>query len=59
MRDGSPSSTVVSTCRIARALGLEEAGLDRYDGYSIREYRVSAVDAGLASDYIWAIAEDR
>src|SRR6202035_1943149 len=36
-----------------------ESGLDRYDGYSIREYRRQRGDLhGLASDYIWSIAED-
>jgi signal transduction histidine kinase/ligand-binding sensor domain-containing protein/CheY-like chemotaxis protein len=36
-----------------------ESGLDRYDGYSIREYRRQrGALHGLASDYIWSIAED-
>ncbi|MBL8268838.1 MAG: response regulator [Steroidobacter sp.] len=36
-----------------------ESGLDRYDGYSIREYRRErGNDYGLASDYVWKIAED-
>jgi signal transduction histidine kinase/ligand-binding sensor domain-containing protein/CheY-like chemotaxis protein len=36
-----------------------ESGLDRYDGYSVREYRRQrGAEHGLASDYIWSIAED-
>jgi signal transduction histidine kinase/CheY-like chemotaxis protein/streptogramin lyase/HPt (histidine-containing phosphotransfer) domain-containing protein len=36
-----------------------ESGLDRYDGYTMHEYRRRRGDAhGLASDYIWSIAED-
>ena len=36
-----------------------ESGLDRYDGYSIRAYRRErGNERGLASDFIWTIAED-
>ncbi len=36
-----------------------ESGLDRYDGYSMREYRRErGNEHALASDYIWSIAED-
>ncbi len=36
-----------------------EAGLNRYDGYTIRSYNRSRNNPqGLANDYIWKIAED-
>ena len=36
-----------------------ESGLDRFDGYAVREYRRErGNDQGLASDYVWALAED-
>src|SRR6202023_3086097 len=60
MRDGLSQSTVMSILQDRQGylwLGTESR-LDRYDGYSIREYRRQRGDAGLASDYIWAIAED-
>jgi len=61
MRDGLSQSTVMSFLQDSQGylwLGTE-SGLDRYDGYSIREYRRQRGNAsGLASDYIWAIAED-
>jgi signal transduction histidine kinase/ligand-binding sensor domain-containing protein/DNA-binding response OmpR family regulator len=61
MRDGLSQSTVMSFLQDSQGylwLGTE-SGLDRYDGYSIREYRRQRGKAsGLASDYIWAIAED-
>jgi signal transduction histidine kinase/ligand-binding sensor domain-containing protein/DNA-binding response OmpR family regulator len=60
-RDGLSQSTVMSILQDAQGylwLGTQ-SGLDRYDGYSIREYRRQRGNsAGLASDYIWAIAED-
>jgi ligand-binding sensor domain-containing protein len=60
-RDGLSQSTVMSILQDAQGylwLGTQ-SGLDRYDGYSIREYRRQrGYSAGLASDYIWAIAED-
>jgi signal transduction histidine kinase/ligand-binding sensor domain-containing protein/CheY-like chemotaxis protein len=59
--DGLSQSTVMSILQDSQGylwLGTE-SGLNRYDGYSIREYRRQrGNDAGLASDYIWAIAED-
>jgi signal transduction histidine kinase/ligand-binding sensor domain-containing protein/CheY-like chemotaxis protein len=61
MRDGLSQSTVMSFLQDSQGylwLGTE-SGLDRYDGYSFREYRRQRGNAsGLASDYIWAIAED-
>src|SRR5215469_11332499 len=60
-RDGLSQSTVMSFLQDSQGylwLGTE-SGLDRYDGYSIREYRRQRGNsAGLASDYVWAIAED-
>ena len=61
VRDGLSQSTVMSILQDSQGyLWLAtESGLDRYDGYSIREYhRQRGDDAALASDYIWAIAED-
>ena len=61
LRDGLSQSAVMSVLQDSQGylwLGTE-SGLDRYDGYSIREYHRQRGDsAGLASDYIWAIAED-
>jgi ligand-binding sensor domain-containing protein len=61
MRDGLSMSTVNSILQDSQGyLWLAtESGLDRYDGYSIREYRRERGNVlGLASDYIWAMAED-
>ncbi len=61
MRDGLSQSTVMSILQDSQGyLWLAtESGLDRYDGYSIREYRrARGNDHALASDYIWSIAED-
>ena len=61
VRDGLSQSTVMSILQDSQGyLWLAtESGLDRYDGYSIREYRRERGSAGgLANDYIWAIAED-
>lgn len=61
MRDGLSQSTVMSMLQDSQGfLWLAtESGLDRYDGYSIREYRRErGNDRGLASDFIWQIAED-
>jgi ligand-binding sensor domain-containing protein len=61
VRDGLSQSTVMSILQDSQGyLWLAtESGLDRYDGYSIREYRRQRGDAdGLASDYVWSIAED-
>ncbi|HEY0342875.1 MAG TPA: two-component regulator propeller domain-containing protein, partial [Steroidobacteraceae bacterium] len=60
MRDGLSQSTVMSFLQDREGylwLGTE-SGLDRYDGYSMHEYRRQRGSNGLASDYIWAIAED-
>jgi signal transduction histidine kinase/ligand-binding sensor domain-containing protein/DNA-binding response OmpR family regulator len=61
MRDGLSQSTVMSILQDSQGfLWLAtESGLDRYDGYSIREYRRErGNEHGLASDFIWSIAED-
>src|SRR5919112_712072 len=61
MRDGLSQGTVMSILQDSQGyLWLAtESGLDRYDGYSIREYRRErGNEHGLASDYIWKIAED-
>src|ERR1700722_7042912 len=59
--DGLSQGTVISFLQDSQGylwIGTE-SGLDRYDGYSIKEYRRQRGDThGLASDYIWAIAED-
>ena len=61
MREGLSQSTVMSILQDSQGyLWLAtENGLDRYDGYGIREYRrTRAPQGGLASDYVWKIAED-
>src|SRR6201985_1159631 len=61
VRDGLSQSSVMSILQDSQGyLWLAtESGLDRYDGYSIREYRRQRGDGrALASDYVWAIAED-
>ncbi|HWK72898.1 MAG TPA: two-component regulator propeller domain-containing protein [Povalibacter sp.] len=61
MREGLSQSTVMSILQDREGyLWLAtESGLDRYDGYTIREYRRERGDEhGLASDYIWKIAQD-
>jgi signal transduction histidine kinase/ligand-binding sensor domain-containing protein/CheY-like chemotaxis protein/HPt (histidine-containing phosphotransfer) domain-containing protein len=61
MRDGLSQSTVNSILQDSQGyLWLAtESGLDRYDGYAIREFRRERGNAnGLASDYIWSIVED-
>jgi signal transduction histidine kinase/ligand-binding sensor domain-containing protein/CheY-like chemotaxis protein len=60
-RDGLSQSTVNDILQDSKGyLWLAtESGLDRYDGYSIREYRRERGNIhALASDYIWSIAED-
>jgi signal transduction histidine kinase/ligand-binding sensor domain-containing protein/DNA-binding response OmpR family regulator len=61
MREGLSQSTVMTILQDSRGylwLGTE-SGLDRYDGYSIREYRRERGNPqALAGDYIWKIAED-
>ena len=61
MRDGLSQSTVMSILQDSHGfLWLAtESGLNRYDGYSIREYRRErGNEHALASDYVWSIAED-
>lgn len=61
VRDGLSQSTVMSILQDSQGFlwFATESGLNRYDGYSIREYRRErGNDHGLASDYIWKIAED-
>ena len=61
MRDGLSQSTVMSILQDSQGfLWLAtESGLDRYDGYSIREYRRErGNENALASDYVWKVAED-
>ena len=61
MRDGLSQSTVNGILQDSQGyLWLAtESGLDRYDGYSIREYRRErGNEHGLASDYIWSMVED-
>lgn len=60
-RDGLSQGTVMSLLQDSQGylwIGTE-SGLDRYDGYAIKAYRRQRGDShSLASDYIWAIAED-
>jgi signal transduction histidine kinase/ligand-binding sensor domain-containing protein/CheY-like chemotaxis protein/HPt (histidine-containing phosphotransfer) domain-containing protein len=61
VRDGLSMGTVNSILQDSEGYVwlATESGLDRYDGYSIREYRRQRGSLhGLASDYIWSIAED-
>src|SRR5437879_2228551 len=61
VRDGLSQSTVMSILQDSQGyLWLAtESGLDRYDGYSIHEYRRERGRAGgLANDYTWTNAED-
>ncbi|MEJ0035373.1 MAG: two-component regulator propeller domain-containing protein [Gammaproteobacteria bacterium] len=61
IRDGLSQSTVMSFLQDSQGylwIGTE-SGLNRYDGYSIREYRRERGDEhGLANDYVWSIVED-
>src|SRR3569833_3128489 len=62
VRDGLSLSTVMSILQDSQGylrLGTE-SGLNRYDGYSVREYRRErGNDRALANDYVWSLAEDR
>jgi signal transduction histidine kinase/ligand-binding sensor domain-containing protein/CheY-like chemotaxis protein len=61
MRDGLSMSTVNAMLQDSQGYFwlATENGLDRYDGYSIREYRRRRGDPhALASDYVWSIVED-
>ena len=61
MRDGLSQSTVMSILQDSQGylwLGTE-SGLNRYDGYSVHEYRrARGNEQGLANDYVWSLAED-
>jgi signal transduction histidine kinase/ligand-binding sensor domain-containing protein/CheY-like chemotaxis protein len=61
MRDGLSMSTIY--CILQDSQGYiwlaTEGGLNRYDGYSVRQFRRErGNEHGLASDYVWSIAED-
>jgi signal transduction histidine kinase/ligand-binding sensor domain-containing protein/DNA-binding response OmpR family regulator len=61
MRDGLSMSTI--NCILQDSQGYiwlaTEAGLNRYDGYTVRQFRRErGNEHGLASDYVWSIAED-
>jgi signal transduction histidine kinase/ligand-binding sensor domain-containing protein/CheY-like chemotaxis protein len=61
MRDGLSMSTVNSILQDSQGYVwlATEAGLNRYDGYTIRQFRRErGNEHGLASDYVWSIAED-
>jgi len=61
MRDGLSQSTVNAILQDSQGYVwlATESGLDRYDGYSVREYRRERGNQhALANDYIWAMAED-
>jgi signal transduction histidine kinase/ligand-binding sensor domain-containing protein/CheY-like chemotaxis protein len=61
MRDGLSMSTVNSILQDSQGYVwlATEAGLNRYDGYTIRQFRRERGNQhGLASDYVWQIAED-
>jgi signal transduction histidine kinase/ligand-binding sensor domain-containing protein/CheY-like chemotaxis protein len=60
-RDGLSQSTVNAILQDSQGYVwlATESGLDRYDGYSIREFRRErGNEHALANDYIWALAED-
>jgi signal transduction histidine kinase/ligand-binding sensor domain-containing protein/CheY-like chemotaxis protein len=61
MRDGLSMSTINSILQDSQGYVwlATEAGLNRYDGYTVRQFRRDRGNPhGLASDYIWSIAED-
>src|SRR5580704_3123626 len=61
IRDGLSMSAVNSILQdsVGYVWLATESGLDRYDGYSIHEYRRQRGDEhGLANDYVWSMAED-
>jgi ligand-binding sensor domain-containing protein len=61
VRDGLSMGTVNSILQdsVGYVWLATESGLDRYDGYSVREYRRQrGDDHALASDYVWSMAED-
>jgi signal transduction histidine kinase/ligand-binding sensor domain-containing protein/CheY-like chemotaxis protein len=61
MRDGLSMSSIYSILQDSQGYVwlATEAGLNRYDGYSVRQFRRErGNEHGLASDYIWSMAED-
>jgi signal transduction histidine kinase/ligand-binding sensor domain-containing protein/CheY-like chemotaxis protein len=61
MRDGLSMSTINSILQDSQGYVwlATEAGLNRYDGYTIRQFRRERGNQhGLASDFVWPIAED-
>ena len=61
MRDGLSMSTINSILQDSQGYIwlATQAGLNRYDGYTVRQFRRErGNEHGLASDYVWAIAED-
>lgn len=61
VREGLSQSTVMSILQDSRGFIwlATESGLNRYDGYSLKEYRRErGNEQALASDYIWKIDED-
>ena len=61
MRDGLSMSTINSILQDSQGYVwiATEAGLNRYDGYTVRQFRRDRGNPhGLASDYIWSVAED-
>jgi len=61
MRDGLSMSTVNSILQDSQGYVwlATEAGLNRYDGYTVRQFRRErGNEHALASDYVWSIPED-
>jgi len=61
MRDGLSMSTINSVLQDSQGYIwlATQAGLNRYDGYTVRQFRRErGNEHGLASDYVWAMAED-
>jgi len=61
MRDGLSMSTINSILQDSQGYVwlATEAGLNRYDGYTVRQFRRDRGNPhGLASDYVWSMAED-
>src|SRR6202046_583142 len=61
MRDGLSMSTINSILQDSQGYIwlATEAGLNRYDGYTVRQFRRErGNEHGLASDYVWSIGED-
>lgn len=61
MRDGLSMSTINNVLQDSQGYVwlATEAGLNRYDGYSVRQFRRERGNPhGLASDYVWSLAED-